>query len=237
VGSAVVSIDPDLSSGWILRRYLDLPKLLDLLNHRALYMRRADGFADRLEGALFPSLRAALDQAHKEGRAQNNADHFYRRARTGTYVSCWTRGAKDSMAHWQLYGGVSTGLALTTTVDRLVRTALQWKRDAMVHRVKYVDHTRMKNFAIGRYTDVLRFKHEAYVHEREVRVLVPQQGVNWTSNPVNIRLPIPDLDLLIRSVVVAPEADAEFYSSVKHLCAKYGLKAPVRRSKLAFVPV
>ena len=93
-----VSLDPDIQGSVILRRYMDVPKLLDLLNHKALYFRRADGFADRLEGALFPSLRKSLDQAHAVGHAPHNADHFYRRARTGTYVSCWTRGAKDSMA-------------------------------------------------------------------------------------------------------------------------------------------
>ena len=197
MAAPTVSLDTDIPANAILRRYMDVPKLLDLLNHKALYVRRADGFSDRLEGALFPSLRAALDDAHATGQAPHDANYFYRRARTGTYVSCWTRGAKDSMAHWQLYGGVKTGVALTTTIDRLVRTALRWKRDALVHRVNYVDHPKMKTYVIGRYTDVLRFKHEAYKHEREIRLLVPQQDADWPSNPVGVRLPVLDLDLLL----------------------------------------
>ncbi|MGR2738024.1 hypothetical protein ACUY1T_06190 [Billgrantia sp. Q4P2] len=141
------------------------------------------------------------------------------------------------MAHWQLYAGVHSGIVVTTTVERLLRVALAWERDIILHRVRYVDHPKMKNYVIGGYPDVLQFKHEAYRHESEVRVIVPQQGEGWESNPIDLRLNVPELDTLVRSVVVAPEASGEFYEAVKDLCSRYGLKAPVRRSKLAYVPV
>lgn len=90
---------------------------------------------------------------------------------------------------------------------------------------------------MGRYSDALQFKHEAYKHENEMRVVAPQQGDAWESNSIELRLNVPDLAVLVRSVVVAPEAGREFYEAVKDLCARYGLKAPVRRSKLAYAPV
>lgn len=237
MASTEVITDRDIRQSSILRRYMDLPKLLDLLHHRVLYLRRADGFADRLEGALFPSLRALIDKAHAGGQLPHDADHFYRRARVGNYVSCWTNSAKDSMALWQLYGGVSNSVVVTTTVERLVRVALRWNRVVRIHRVKYVDHTKIRNYLVGPYTDVLKFKHEAYRHEKELRVLVPQQDGDWESNSMGLRLPVPDTDALVRSIVVAPEASVDYYEAVKGLCSKYGLRAPVRRSKLAFVAV
>jgi len=237
MSSAKVLVDTDIQSSCILRRYMDLPKLLDMLHSRSLYFRRADGFSDRLEGALFPSLRASKDDAHAAGVIDTNADYFYRRSRVGSFVSCWTRSAKDSMAHWQLYAGVHSGVVVTTTVDRLIQTALAWERDVIVHRVRYVDHLKVKDYVIGRYSDVLQYKHEAYRHENEVRVIVPQQDDGWESNPIELRLSVPDLDILVRSIVVAPEASSEFYEAIKDLCLRYGLKAPVRRSKLAYVPV
>lgn len=237
MASGEVIADLDIKESSVLRRYMDLPKLLDLLHHRVLYLRRADGFADRLEGALFPSLRTLIDEAHARGAIPYDADHFYRRARVGNYVSCWTNSAKDSMALWQLYGGVSNSVVVTTTVGRLVRLAIRWNRLVRIHRVKYVDHTKIRNYLVGPYTDVLKFKHEAYRHEKELRVLVSQQDGDWESNPIGLRLPVLDPDALVRSVVVAPEAGAEYYEAIKGLCAKYGLRAPVRRSKLAFVPV
>lgn len=232
-----VLLDAEIQKGTILRRYMDLPKLLDLLHFRALYLCRADGFADRLEGALFPSLRTSIDAAHAAGQIPNGADYFYERSRIGNYVSCWTLGAKDSMAHWQMYAGTKTGVVVSSTVERLVRTALSWSRDSIIHRVKYVDHLKIKDYLIGSYTDVLQFKHQAYKHERELRLVVPQQGGGWESNPNCLRLAVPDLDTLVRSVVVAPDASDEFYEAVKGLCKRYGLNAPVRRSMLAFVPV
>ena len=103
---AQVSVDKDIQQQSILRRYVDLPKLLDMLHSKSLYFRRVDGFTDRLEGALFPSLRSSMARAYAAGEIETNADFFYRRVRVGNYVNCWTRGAKDSIAHRQLYAGV-----------------------------------------------------------------------------------------------------------------------------------
>ena len=229
--------DPDIGQDKILRRYMDLPKLLDLLHHRAIYLRRADGFADRLEGALFPSLRALIDKAHANGQSAHSADDFYRRARLGNYVSCWTLSGKDSMALWQLYGGATTSVVVTSTFSGLLQTVSAWNRHVAIRRVKYVDHSRIKTYLVGNYSDVLTFKHEAYRHEKELRVLVPQQDGNLESNPMGLRLPVPSLEVLVRSIVVAPESTPEFYDAVKNLCSRYGLRAPVRRSRLALVPV
>lgn len=231
-----VSVDSELGEKVVLRRYLDLPKLLDLLHSRALYLRRADGFADRLEGALFPSHRGFLDRAHTAGMRQN-ADHFHRRGRVGSYVSCWTRGTQDSMALWQLYGGVKTSVAIITTVGRLFQVALAWNRNVIIHRVKYVDHSKVKEYVIDRYTDMLQYKHQAYKHEKEVRLIVPQQGANWEENPLDLRLPVADLEVLVRTVVVAPEATPEHVEVVRDLCAKYGLRSRVEQSRLATVSV
>ena len=232
-----ITSDPDIDLNNILRRYMDLPKLLDLLHTKSLYFRRADGFSDRLEGALFPSLRKSLDEAFTCNEVPNDANYFYKRARLGNYVSCWTMGAKDNMALWQLYGGAKTSIVVTTTVDRLVACGIAWNRYMHLHRVKYVDHRRVPNYAIGSYTDVLQYKSDAYRFERELRIIVPQQEEGWEENPIGLRLPLPKVDDLVRSIVVAPEADSSFLDAIRGLCRHYGLKAPVKRSVLSLIPV
>jgi hypothetical protein len=232
-----VTADPGIQLKTVLRRYMDLPKLLDLLHTRSLYFRRAVGFADRLEGALFPTLREVLDEAHKREELPHDADTFYRRARVGNYVSCWTIGARDNMALWQLYGGVRTSVVVTTTVERLVNCAFYWDRRVHFHKVKYVDHRRVRNYAIGPYSDVLQYKSDAYGFEKELRVVVPQQNEGWEKNPMGLRLPLPMVDALVRTVVVAPEAEPSYFDAVRGLCEKYGLKAPVHRSMLSFMPI
>ncbi|MBU1138817.1 MAG: hypothetical protein KKA76_07565 [Proteobacteria bacterium] len=235
--TAKITADPDIRQESILRRYMDLPKLLDLLHTRSLYFRRADGFPDRLEGALFPSFRKSLDEAFAQKEVPYDADYFYRRARVGNYVSCWTIGARDNMALWQLYGGLKTSIAVTSTVDRLIRCAFSWNRSTLLHKVRYVDHRRVRNYVMGHYTDVLQYKSDAYKYERELRVIVPQQDDGWEKNPIGVRLALPSVDALVRSVVVAPDADPNFLKAVRDLCKRYYLKAPVKRSMLSLVPV
>jgi len=72
--------------------------------------------------------------------------------------------------------------------------------------------------------------------ERELRIILPQQD-KWEANPIGMRLEVSNLDHLVRSVVVAPEADVEFLRAVRDLCKRYGLSAPVRRSMLSLMPV
>jgi hypothetical protein len=231
-----VRTSPNLNPRRIVRRYLDLPKYLDLLRSQALYLCRADGFDDRFEGALTPGIRKALDDAHQAKQITYDADYFYRRSRGGSYVSCWSLGAHDNMALWQLYGGVSASLAVTSTVDRLIDMALRWQEEVFIYRVRYIDHFKNPDMIIGSYTDLLEFKHQAYEYEQEVRIIVPRQNDEWERNQPSIRLPAGDLSAVIRSVVVAPEAQAWFFDLVEDVTRKYGLSSPVRRSKMAYLP-
>lgn len=230
-----ITVDTDIAQRGSLRRYMGLPQLIDLLSSNSLYFRRADGFSDRLEGALFRNLRTSLNEAFCNGEAPHDADFHYRRARLGNYVSCWTIGARDNMALWQLYGGVKTSIAITTTVERLVKCGHAWNRSAHIHKVKYINYRQNQNYVIGRYSDILRYKSSAYRFENELRIVVPQQGDGWEENPMGIRLPLPRIDALITSIVVAPEADNNFLDAVRELCKRYGIKAPVKYSVLALV--
>src|SRR5690349_2474090 len=115
-----ITASPELKQHQIVRRYLDLPKFLDLLRSKTLYLRRSDSFIDRFEGALTPAIRAALDEAHQSGQISYDANKFYQRARQGNFVSCWNLGARDNMALWQLYGGAATSVVVTSTIDRLL---------------------------------------------------------------------------------------------------------------------
>lgn len=232
-----ISADATIRQTDILRRYMDLPKLLDLLHSKSLYFRRADGFADRLEGALFPAFRKSLDIAYAEGKSPYDSDHYYQRARLGNYVSCWTIGASDNMALWQLYGGVKASVALTTTVDRLISCGASWDRNMSIKKVEYIDHRRQRDWIIGHFDDVLGYKNRAYKFERELRLVLPQQEEGWETNPMGIRLPVRKLDTLVRSVVISPEADPHFIGAVTELCKAFGLSAPVRRSTLSLIPI
>jgi hypothetical protein len=141
------------------------------------------------------------------------------------------------MALWQLYGGASSSIAITTTIDKLVDAGLGWQNEEHVHiqKVKYIDHFRDPNMSIGCPADLLQFKHDAYSFEKEIRIIVPRARA-YENNPESLKLPLGDLNDFIRSVVVAPEASESFFNVVKDVTKKYGVTSPVKRSKLTHLP-
>ena len=139
------------------------------------------------------------------------------------------------MALWQLFGGSGNSIAITTTTEKLTRTCLGWKDDSIIERVNYIDHFKDPDMIIGKYTDPLRFKHEAFDFEREVRLMITMQQ-NWKNNPEGIRRPISDINDLITGVVVAPDAGTWFLELVQDLAHRYELKAPVKMSQLSTLP-
>ena len=233
----VVNVDASLGEGLIVRRYIDLPKFLDLLASQELYLPRADGFPDRLEGSLTPSLRTTLDEAHRRGASEDSANDFYRRGREGNFVSCWTLGDSENMAFWSSYAGVKTGLALMTDVGKLISTALKWDQGTLIHKVEYVDHVRNPAMLVGKCSDMLRFKNLAYKFEDELRIVVSRSGPGWEKNPGGLRMPLGSVDDLIKAVVIAPEAQNWYFDSINELCVRFGLHCPVLRSRLADLPI
>lgn len=213
---------------------MDLPKLLDMLHSSSLYLRRADGFSDRLEGTYPKSYRNILDTEYNRGESEYDGEEFYRRSTAGNYVSCWSIGATDNMALWQLYGGTRTSIAITTTLHRLASVCRLWRRETVISQVKYIDHRKWNCNGIGidGYTFPLEHKNIAYTYEQEIRIIVPHQVSNWKDNPMAIRLPLYNINSLVRSVVVSPDAEIEFKEAIQDLCSKYGLSAPVRTSVL-----
>jgi hypothetical protein len=139
------------------------------------------------------------------------------------------------MALWQLYGGAATSIVVTSTIDKLLRAAFKWEETVLFHKVQYIDHFRNPDMIVGAGTDLLQFKHEAYQYEREVRVIVTRPK-EWKSNPPGIRLPLGNLNEVIRSVVVAPEAAPWFFDLVADVTHLYGVSSPVRKSKLTELP-
>ena len=126
-------------------------------------------------------------------------------------------------------------MVVTSTIDKLLGAAFRWGEVVLFHKVRYIDHFKNPNMIVGGGSDLLQFKHEAYQYEREVRIVVSRSS-DWKSNPSGIRLPLGDLNEVIRSIVVAPEAAPWFFELVEDVTRKYGVRMPVRRSKLTELP-
>lgn len=228
-----VTTDVSLRTDMVLMRYLDLAKFIDLISTKTLYVASAVEFEDSLEGTLPEQIREMYKQdpdvikhlganpildIEQENRIKNN-------------VSCWTKGPKDNMALWKIYGASKQAIAIITTLGKLIKSTLLWSGVTGIKfkEVTYIDHS--GGLPDGIYTlsnNTFGLKHEAYEFEREVRMVVTRISLE---QPSPLRLKIKPNDI-IEKIIISPDAGEWFFDLVKSVSKKYRITAPIEYSKL-----
>ena len=207
---------------------------------RTLFFCRGDQFGDKFEGAFTESLKHAIEKSYKENQIDFTYKEFRQRLRERVFVNCWHKSSDDSMAMWSIYGSSSCSVALTTTVGQL-RKSLEEQHlqyDLAIEKVEYVKHWRDPDLDIAPYSRVFAYKTKAYEFEKEVRVLIDRFAGKFESEMPEGGMPIKVApQTLLRSVVITPEAPVWFETLIREASERYGIGAPVRRSKLATDPV
>jgi hypothetical protein len=238
-------------------RYIDLPKYISLLNDQALYFCRMDKFIDRFEGSLpRPNLllRKADPYAKRimqssDGRletAEKSWERQFRIGRSHAFVNCWHMNDHESAAMWQLYCSNTQGMAIRSTYQALCESFRNYPRPVYVGVINYIDYD--QEFIRDPRSNTLyplMHKRRSYYHEAELRALVTwQPSFKGTSlkpmwrKPKVTGIPVPvDLNLLIESVFVAPNAEPWFHKVVDSVSVKYGLSIQPRQSRLGEDPL
>lgn len=233
-------ISAKLSRDDVLWRYVDAAKFFDFLENSTLFFCRADKFSDKFEGAFTPTLRQQIVESYSANTIDYTYEKFKRRMRETVFINCWHRDRDDSAAMWALYGKSACAVALTTTIGRLSDSLSErtLPYDLAIEKVEYIKHWRDPSIDITPYARVFAYKTKAYEHEKEVRVLLDRSLTEFDAEISEAGMPISvDPGTLLRSVVIAPEAPEWFEELVRRFATKYGIKAPVRKSKLAADPI
>jgi hypothetical protein len=127
----------------IIWRYINLERLLALLQSSSLYLSRLDHLLDPWEGKWpfflmvdFPNkgaMEEALARFAKEG-----AIKWYKGLPKSFFVSCWHENADQSAAFWDKYGN-SGAVAIRSTIGRL-KTCVNFPGVFHVGKVRYIDY-------------------------------------------------------------------------------------------------
>jgi hypothetical protein len=249
--------------GIYIWRYIDLPKYISLLNDKALYFCRMDKLIDQFEGSL-PKPNIILRKAHPFSKTFGQASdgrietvektwaRMFRISRTHSFVNCWHMNNHESAAMWQLYCSNTQGMAIRSTYQALCHSLMNYLLPVYIGVVNYIDYDNELIQEPGSNSPMhinmlypLMHKRRSYHHEAELRALViwdpPLKGKSlkplWRK-PQHTGTLIPvDLDLLIESVFVAPNAEPWFYKVVHSISAKYGLSIQPRQSRLGEDPL
>ena len=225
---------PDETVVW---RYIDIPKLIDLLEQRSLWLSPLDRLDDPREGRAttteFEQIR--LQKYGKELIGMNEG------MRSEGCVNCWFEGPIESMAMWQIYGRGSYAVAIKSTIGSLKKAVSEAVAPVYISRMEYVDwndHARWPGNAIAM---ALR-KSNCYNHEQEVRLYALRSmlesdlgghAVQGTpiEMPIGVRVPI-EPGPLIHAVIVGPEGSCWTMELIVRLMARFGLQERVHWSNL-----
>jgi hypothetical protein len=255
-----------------LWRYVDFPRFISLLQHRALAAIRPDQLGDPWEGALgykvaSGKIKNLPDDASKRHVILKGIREAVEQPLRNFAVSCWHMHQGESAAMWDLYAQRGRGLAILTSVDRLVRAVNLTSHRTWAGPVEYLDYWR-DDVVEGPPQSILQ-KRKTFKHEHEFRLVLHLAAEEADQVEANIEtgghhwfvfhfrpdlavlgagqmkgahpprgIPIPvDLDGLIEAVYVAPGHEVWVLDLVEELMKRFGLNKRALPSDMSTPPI
>jgi hypothetical protein len=239
--------DPNIA----IWRYMDLAKLIWLLQRRALYFSRLDKVGDPFEGHYTRALAMGKQEfiAALKGAAPEPKQGIFEQAfeqmlegvrnfKTWSHVSCWHCSEFESSAMWRLYTSMNDSVCIRSTYARLADVL---PSDVHLGIITYVNYdSDLMN--IGNMLTYVMHKRLSYAHEREARAIlwVPPHDNKWATESkdplgaVGSIVPV-SIETLIQEVYVSPHAAPPLLEVVTGLVRAAGLDVNVRQSDV-FAP-
>lgn len=222
--------ESDRDSSLVIWRYMDFWKFALMLENQALYMCRADLLGDDWEG-YWPG-----------GLVEKEIVQVLKNC----YVSCWHINKHENYAMWKAYVENSPGLAICTTLSRLISAFPQRHHlynvfceredDAPSDNICYLERVKYSGFKRANKKSSNQFyKRRAFSYEKEIRIFAPYCSL--TNDEMKGFYAPCNLSSLIQQFVLSPKTDPEFISFIKKTLKMYGLEnVPVRESGLDETP-
>lgn len=228
-------------SDTVLWRYVDMPKLISLLEYRALWFAGLDTLEDPYEGlpprGLISEMWRAVEYApvEKQHEIRDRVKHtsgVLASARELVYVNCWHASAIESMAMWKIYGRLGDGIAIRTTFDRFRNSVTDESVLVYGGMVEYVDFdTYIPPSGTWSGLEWATTKRRSFDYEREFRGLVTTKRVPERGFLVSV-----DVQTLVEEIYVAPTAPHWFADVVRKVCKIYDETIAVTQSELLREP-
>ncbi len=221
-----------------LWRYMDLTKLLSLLESQQLFFPRADMFDDPYDGVWSRAgVNLIRDPKHNNGLPPDAVEKLISHTsqlRKEMFISCWHMSEHESAAMWKLYLQSSEGIAIRSDHDALCSALEQSIYIAGTTVVRYIDYDSVP-IPFGNLFFPFVHKRLSFSHEQELRAIIwigadnnkPQIQAGATSVTIDV---VPDE--FIKAIHVSPTAPKWFGELIKQLVDRYNLTVPVEVSDL-----
>ena len=230
------------SNGFVIWRYMDLPKFLVMLEQRSLYFALLREFEDKWEAVISRGLSRGIQSV--SGATSGTVIKNYQEVFEHLGINCWYTGPDESIAMWRLYTSSEYGLAIKSTVGHLKRALEEAREAVLIGQVEYRDHTDAPSEVltpaiVSPFSAVLQ-KRTCYKHDCEIRAITQvdldcQSGI--PAGTVNLDicsrhgtlLPV-DLQVLIQSVTTGPRFPKWACALVTSALSRATLNVPINES-------
>jgi len=208
-----------------------MDKLLHTILYRSLFFCSLETLKDVWEGAYdrhYLKLSQIVSAAMKGDEPiddKDEQDKIQKDYRMRTCINCWHLNEYESAAMWSLYSGTN-GIAIVSTVDRLVNAISGAPQAISIGQVRYVDFRSGEHQTLQPLSEPAMFKRKSFEHEQEIRAFTTADNASG-----GIDVPV-DLIQLIEVIVISPEAPNWHEPMIKDILKKIGLPLAVEKSDL-----
>lgn len=245
-------------------RYMSLDKFESSIKKKAIFFCRVDRFSDPFEGSI-PIKEAAYriisqeeisnfygNSFDKNGAEENikALAETHKKFKKATIVNCWHINENESDGMWRLYLKSNEGVAIKSTVAKIIKSFEKTKENIYISKVRYIDYDKdvwfhKIDYPCRSYNFLTPIVHKRieFSHEAEMRLIfsileAESDEKFWIKQEFEKGIFISvDMELLIEEIVLPPTSDSYVENKVKDILAKYGLNKVVRRSKLSSEPI
>lgn len=191
-------------------RYVDLAKMLSILDKESMFFTRSDKFRDPFEGK-YP--------------LQNTEGKKTIDCKKDTWINCWHLNKYESAAMWDLYQNSGYGIAIQSTFNRLENSLIGYP-EIYISEVKYIDYK--KNSIQDDHTLIpFLYKRKSFEHEKEIRAII--QGFSTNENGIYVET---DIHNLVENIYISPLTPEWVVDIIKSITLKYGYEFNIKKSQL-----
>lgn len=237
----------------VLWRYMPFAYFIKLIETSSLWFAIPERFEDQWEGRyplahhdeeIMKNLYVSDQPLSQEDRRELARGHIalleqeYAYTRRSVGVCCWTAKENESISFWQRYCGEDKkmGVAIRTTLGRLVESLRETKLTVYIGRIAYLDRDQAIIPSNNAFWSVL-WKDNRHGDDEEVRAVIAREMTSIDEH--TYALPKTDGDQvrvilsdLLEEVVVSPYSELSLLDEVKRSLSLADIAVKCTRSTL-----
>lgn len=250
--------------GLSVYRYLTFAKFMSMLTYNALWFCKLRHLEDNLEGKIPLKTKEMMNTESKKWvhyfpeHFRDQFDNMEKKneddGRELTLTTCWFLNESESRQMWDTYVGNAGGVAVKSTIDKLIKYVYVWPDHSQIGKVEYVDFNthQISQYEASQSIERAFLKDNQFAYENELRIVTlnfkhPRcvnfdTGLLYTSEEItgskmnnfdNPGLYIAiDFINLIDEIILAPNSPIWFENIIRKMFKMSGLDANIRRSDL-----